>query len=63
MKDHYLVTIRLIERLHRTGSVAYARARAGELIGEAKAQLGGLEESGARAYLLDAADAVLTRRA
>lgn len=53
----------LIERLHRTGSVAYARARAGELIGEAKALLGGLEESGARAYLLDAADAVLTRRA
>lgn len=56
----------LIERLHRSGSVAYARARAAELIAEAKAMLLGgaaLPDTPARAYLLDAADAVLTRRA
>ncbi len=55
----------LIDRLHKSGSVAYARARAAELIAEARGMLVGstLPDSPARAYLLDAADAVLTRRA
>lgn len=53
----------LIDRLHKTNSVAYARARAAELIAEAKASLITLPDTPARAYLLDAADAVLTRRA
>jgi len=53
----------LIDRLHQTNSVAYARSRAAQLIDEAKALLSVLPDTPARAYLLDAADAVLTRRA
>lgn len=49
------------EALERTGSLVYARATASGLVGQAKALLAGLPESGAGASLEALADAVISR--
>jgi octaprenyl-diphosphate synthase len=53
---------RLVERLHRGGSFAYAEAAAAGFVAKAKAALAAFPESAAKATLLDIADYTLARR-